>query len=488
MSYNSKNLKKLIASTLLTSTFALAPMVSAENFDENISTYESEMNGIDGEISELQEKGKQIQAELDILNEDIALNESKKAESQTLINETTEKLNRLNQEIASLEEVISERQAQIDEQARTVQIDGNPTNYITFIIDAESLTDAFNRFTIVDDMIDANTNNVQEQKDDKETVQAKHVEAEDTLALHQSTFNELQMVSNELDEQKLTQEVMQNQVALTKADKESERVAIQGYLDEAIAARDAYQEEQRAIAEAEAEAQRVAEAEAQAAEEAAQAAQVAEAEAKEAAQVAAEQAENEVAQQKAAEAEEAAQVAQEKVETTQPKVASKVTSNSSSSSSTGSSSSSSSNTGSGSVNAAPAQAPAPAPSSSQLGWPAASSSVSSEYGYRIHPIQGYNKLHAGMDITGGGAIYAANGGTVTHAGYHYSFGNYIDISHGNGMTTRYAHLSSMNVSPGQTVSRGQNIGVMGTTGSSTGVHLHFEVLINGVQVNPRNYL
>lgn len=477
MSYNSKNLKKLIASTLLTSTFALAPVVSAENFDENISTYESEMNGVDGEISELQEKGKQIQSELDVLNEDIASNESKKTESQALIDETTQKLNTLNQEIASLEEVIAERQAQIDEQARTVQIDGNPTNYITFIIDAESLTDAFNRFTIVDDMIDANTNNVQEQKDDKEAVQTKHVEAEDTLALHQSTFNELQMVSKELDEQKLTQEVMQNQVALTKADKESERVAIQGQLDEAVAARDTYQAEQRAVAEAEVEAQKVAEADAQAAEEAAQ---VAEADAQEAAQVASEQAENEVAQQKAAEAEEAAQIAQAKAETSQPKVASKVTSGTSSSSSTGSSS----NTGSGSVNAAPA----PAPSSAQLGWPAASSTVTSEYGYRIHPIQGYNKLHAGMDISGGGAIYAANGGTVTHAGSHSSFGNYIDISHGNGMTTRYAHLSSMNVSTGQTVSRGQNIGVMGTTGSSTGVHLHFEVLINGVQVNPRNYL
>ena len=115
--------------------------------------------------------------------------------------------------------------------------------------------------------------------------------------------------------------------------------------------------------------------------------------------------------------------------------------------------------------------------------------ITSEFGYRIHPILGYNRLHAGTDIGGGGPITAAKAGTVTVAGYHNSYGNYVKIDHGNGISTLYAHMKSdLRVSAGQSVSQGQQIGTMGTTGSSTGVHLHFEVHKNGTPVNPRNYV
>lgn len=131
--------------------------------------------------------------------------------------------------------------------------------------------------------------------------------------------------------------------------------------------------------------------------------------------------------------------------------------------------------------------------SGQFMWPVPSSShISSPYGYRIHPIYGTKKLHAGMDIAApsGSTIVAADSGTVILASYGYNggYGNYVIISHGNGYTTRYAHCSSLSVSVGQQVSKGQKIASVGSTGASTGPHCHFEIRINGSTVNPANYV
>lgn len=116
--------------------------------------------------------------------------------------------------------------------------------------------------------------------------------------------------------------------------------------------------------------------------------------------------------------------------------------------------------------------------------------VTDPFGYRVHPITGDWKLHAGMDFAGSGPIVAAKEGTVLVAGYHNSWGYYVKIDHGNGLQTLYAHMEagSLRVAPGQKVSQGQQLGIMGTTGDSTGVHLHFEVYENGVQVDPEPYL
>lgn len=131
--------------------------------------------------------------------------------------------------------------------------------------------------------------------------------------------------------------------------------------------------------------------------------------------------------------------------------------------------------------------------SGQFMWPVPSSSyVSSPYGYRIHPIYGTKKFHAGMDIAAptGSTIVAADSGTVILASYGYNggYGNYVIISHGNGYTTRYAHCSSLSVSVGQQVSKGQKIAAVGSTGASTGPHCHFEIRINGSTVNPADYV
>lgn len=127
-----------------------------------------------------------------------------------------------------------------------------------------------------------------------------------------------------------------------------------------------------------------------------------------------------------------------------------------------------------------------------MAWPVPSChTVSSGYGGRIHPTTGKYKFHGGLDIPGsyGSAIVAANSGTVIWAGNNgNSYGNYVIVDHGGGVTTLYGHCSSLLVSKGKKVSRGQQIAKVGSTGRSTGPHCHFEVRINGSRVNPTPYV
>jgi murein DD-endopeptidase MepM/ murein hydrolase activator NlpD len=99
-------------------------------------------------------------------------------------------------------------------------------------------------------------------------------------------------------------------------------------------------------------------------------------------------------------------------------------------------------------------------------------------------------FHAGLDFTGsyGQPIRAAAAGTVAYVGQRSGYGNVVEIDHGNGLMTRYAHLSGFDVRPGAKITRGQAIARMGSTGRSTGTHLHFEVRVGGNPVNPRRFL
>ncbi len=127
--------------------------------------------------------------------------------------------------------------------------------------------------------------------------------------------------------------------------------------------------------------------------------------------------------------------------------------------------------------------------SGSLGWPV-SGSVVSPYGYRIHPILGYRKLHTGIDIAVGYGvpIHSAAAGTVIYASWMGGYGNVIIVDHGDGLSTLYAHQSSLAVGNGARVTRGQTVGYVGSTGFSTGPHLHFEVRVNGNPVDPMGYL
>ncbi|MDE6513876.1 MAG: M23 family metallopeptidase [Muribaculaceae bacterium] len=115
--------------------------------------------------------------------------------------------------------------------------------------------------------------------------------------------------------------------------------------------------------------------------------------------------------------------------------------------------------------------------------------MASGYGRRVDPVYGTMKFHEGMDFACdvGTPVYATGDGTVKAADWHSGYGNRIDIDHGFGYLTRYAHLSKISVKPGQSVKRGDLIGLSGNTGKSTGPHVHYEVRLKDVPQNPVNY-
>ena len=116
--------------------------------------------------------------------------------------------------------------------------------------------------------------------------------------------------------------------------------------------------------------------------------------------------------------------------------------------------------------------------------------VSSSYGYRIHPVTGASSMHTGIDIPAptGTPVTAFDSGTVIYSGVQGTYGNTVMIRHDDGKVTLYAHNSALNVSVGQRVQKGQVVAKVGSTGRSTGPHLHFEVRVNGSHTNPMNYL
>ena len=115
--------------------------------------------------------------------------------------------------------------------------------------------------------------------------------------------------------------------------------------------------------------------------------------------------------------------------------------------------------------------------------------ISSRFGQRVHPITGVLKNHNGMDIASnmGTSVYAADGGKVVLAEWYGGYGNCIMIDHGNGYKTLYGHLSYIGVKSGQAVNQGDVIGQVGSTGNSTGPHLHFEVYLNGSRIDPEQF-
>jgi murein DD-endopeptidase MepM/ murein hydrolase activator NlpD len=122
--------------------------------------------------------------------------------------------------------------------------------------------------------------------------------------------------------------------------------------------------------------------------------------------------------------------------------------------------------------------------------PVAQPKQSSDFGYRSDPFHGGGAFHAGIDLTGsiGDAIHAAADGVVVRAGWWAGYGKVVVVDHGNGMETRYGHLSRFHVKEGDIIRQGQVIGGMGSTGRSTGTHLHFEIRLDGRPVDPQPFL
>lgn len=122
--------------------------------------------------------------------------------------------------------------------------------------------------------------------------------------------------------------------------------------------------------------------------------------------------------------------------------------------------------------------------------PLNSGAAGSNFGWRIDPFTGQKALHTGLDFQAdtGTPIYAAAGGVVVYSEHHFAYGNMIEVDHGNDLITRYAHASKLLVKKGDLVKRGQQVALVGTTGRSTGPHLHFEVLVQGVPQDPQKFL
>ena len=116
--------------------------------------------------------------------------------------------------------------------------------------------------------------------------------------------------------------------------------------------------------------------------------------------------------------------------------------------------------------------------------------LSSRYGYRSDPFNGKRTWHAGVDLAGkeGSDIIAVAAGVVTYADERYGYGNLVEVDHGDGLVTRYAHAKSIEVNVGDVVQKGQVVALMGSTGRSTGPHVHFEVIRNGKSENPETYI
>jgi murein DD-endopeptidase MepM/ murein hydrolase activator NlpD len=114
----------------------------------------------------------------------------------------------------------------------------------------------------------------------------------------------------------------------------------------------------------------------------------------------------------------------------------------------------------------------------------------SPFGVRVDPFMHVAAMHTGIDFRGtmGEPIHVTAGGTVTSAGWSGGYGNMVEVSHGNGLATRYGHLSAIDVKVGQIVRIGQVIGRLGSTGRSTGPHVHYETRVNGEAVNPAKFL
>lgn len=116
--------------------------------------------------------------------------------------------------------------------------------------------------------------------------------------------------------------------------------------------------------------------------------------------------------------------------------------------------------------------------------------LSSKYGYRSDPFTGKRTWHAGVDLAGkeGSDIISVAGGVVTYADERYGYGNLVEVDHGDGLLTRYAHAKTIKVKVGDVVQKGQVLALMGSTGRSTGPHVHFEVIRNGKSENPETYI
>lgn len=437
----------------------------SNQLDGEISNREQNMQSLDEEKKQLEAEVAELQGNIDVLVTEI--------DEQTKEIERIEKeIERLNEEIEQLIEQIARRNEQLESQARSVQTHANPADIVDMMMSAESLSDLIGRIGVVSQLVSANQNIMQAQLDDQ-------------LQLEE---NEAQVVTEqeEMQDVKAQMEVSRNNLVTQRVALDDKIIEVAERFNMNEQEKNSFINEQTVVAERasnlskemQAEQQRIIEAERKRQEEIriAEEKRRAEAEAKAVAEAKAEE------KARAAEAEAAAQAKSQA--NARAEAERKAQQAQTSSSNNSSSSNSGSNAGSNSNNSTNGSA------QTSTGWiRPASGRNTSPFGYRTHPVNGGRSFHSGLDIAGSGPIRSSRAGTVTTAAYNGSLGYYVVVNHGDGYSSMYAHMTpNLSVAPGQQVSQGQQLGIMGTTGTSTGVHLHFEIHRNGSPVNPQNYI
>ena len=431
--------KKHIA--LFSSILLLSPI--AGGFTAQAATLEELQQQKDA----LQLETNTIQSQIEEKSNSLNTLESEKANLETKVNELQSQLDELmgrlaaqeeklaaiqskilelQAEIESLQVVIDQRTEKLNTQARYIQTDAGVTNIASILLSSENFSDLVGKITVVSKIVTANKDIVEQQEADQQKVEDSKVAVE---------------------EEKLSAEALKQEILISKNNVVAQKAEIDVQIAQVIENYELTEAEKNGLESTKADL-------------AAQTESISN-------DMAAEQARITAEAVAAAEAEAAAIAAAEAAAAT---AANNLTASVSQTTSTPSYS----------VNSSGFLRPA-------------SGYISSPFGNRVSPFGGSIEFHRGVDIAGSGAISAAQSGTVETATYHASYGYYVVINHGtiNGVNvkTLYAHMQpGLLVAPGQTVSQGQQVGVMGTTGSSTGVHLHFEVQENGAVVNPVNYI
>ncbi|MCR6095123.1 peptidoglycan DD-metalloendopeptidase family protein [Salipaludibacillus agaradhaerens] len=404
---------------------------------------EEELESIEEEIDDVKEEIKQLDDEVIETNEHIT-------EKEAEVEETTARVEQLHEDIEELEERIAARDELLKERVKSMYQNGGNVNYLEVVLGAQSFGDLVERVSALNSIAQQDRAILEEHIEDMEALEIATEELENELASLENQMAELEVLKDQLEQQLDAKGVLIADLEAQGYEIEDNLLSIEEERELLKAQEEAAKQE---LAAWEEEQKRLEEERRKKEEE--------------------ERRQREEAERQEAERKEAEKASQ--------------SSGSSSSNSTSSSSNNSSNETASSSNGGSATFHRPA-----------NGRVTSGFGSRTHPVYGTTRQHNGIDYgrDGGTGIFAAEAGTVVSARSMGGYGNTIIITHvidGKTYATLYAHLASYNVSVGDRVSRGQNIATMGTTGTSTGVHLHFEVHPGGYSggssaVNPAPYL
>ncbi|MBC1984820.1 peptidoglycan DD-metalloendopeptidase family protein [Listeria booriae] len=409
------------------------------NIDESIHEKEHE-------VSVLESKQVSAAAELEALVKSITETNAKLQKQQQEVAVTNAEVTKLKGEIKELQNNIQERFDLLKDRARAIQVNGNSQAYVNVILASDNFSDFIDRATMVTTLVSADKDIMAEQKKDENKLSSKQKETETKLASLKKLAIEIALSKNNLESQKSQKDELILAIAAEKdltQQQKNDLLSKQGALSA---------DEQKVAGNIQAEKDRQA------------------------------QAALELAAARKASAERAAKEAVAKAATA--KASSKTMTRTETPAEQPSETVSIPSISSG--------------SSTGMFIKPAAGILTSGFSDRTNPVTGQHESHKGQDIAAGGSvpIYAAAGGTVVFSGFgapgsgYGGYGYVVEIDHGNGYQTLYGHMraGSLQVVAGQSVAQGQGIGIMGSTGQSTGQHLHFEIHKNGVPVDPTPYI